>query len=465
MFVAERVPRDVNDQTDYSRWRLKADDNGRHVWHYLKTDEECAAWPQTTYDKYWLGLDTNMPALPPATDPLSAARKGFRFLKALQAPDGHWPGEYGGPMFLIPGLVIGSYVADMPFEEEEKTELIRYLMNLAHPEDGGWGLHIEGPSTAFGTALNYTAARLLGASSDHPIMAKARRTLHKLGGAAAVPSWGKFWLSLLNVYDWEGNNPIPPELWLLPDSIPIHPHRWWIHTRQVYIPMSYIYGLRYQAPESSIILELRKELYVEDYYKIDWPKQRNNVCSVDVYAPHTKLLDFLNGVLGAYEMCGIPPLRRKALDVVYRMICEEDDNTSYQDLGPVNKMVNLVCRFLVEGKDSVAYEMHKLKRKDFLWIGPQGMRMCGTNGSQLWDTAFISQALVESGLADDEENHEACLKALDWLDKAQIQDNPIHFEKAYRQATKGAWPFSTKEQGYTVSDCTGEGPKKSMKYH
>lgn len=58
MFAAERVPKDADDRTDFSRWRLKADDNGRHVWHYLRTDEECAAWPQTTYDKYWLGLDT-----------------------------------------------------------------------------------------------------------------------------------------------------------------------------------------------------------------------------------------------------------------------------------------------------------------------------------------------------------------------------------------------------------------------
>lgn len=53
-----KVPINPSDSTDYSRWRLKADDNGRHVWHYLKSDEECAAWPQSTYDKYWLGLDT-----------------------------------------------------------------------------------------------------------------------------------------------------------------------------------------------------------------------------------------------------------------------------------------------------------------------------------------------------------------------------------------------------------------------
>lgn len=44
--------------TDYTRWRLKADDGGRHVWHYLDSDEEVSQWPQNTVDKYWLGLPT-----------------------------------------------------------------------------------------------------------------------------------------------------------------------------------------------------------------------------------------------------------------------------------------------------------------------------------------------------------------------------------------------------------------------
>lgn len=117
--------------------------------------------------------------------------------------------------------------------------------------------------------------------------------------------------------------------------------------------------------------------------------QRNNICEVDVYAPHSSLLNVLNFVLSSYELCTLPPLRRRALKRVYRLICEEDENTSYQDLGPVNKMMNLVCRALVEGPESVAYKMHHLKRKDFMWIGPEGMRMCGTNGSQLWDAVTI----------------------------------------------------------------------------
>lgn len=51
------------------------------------------------------------------------------------------------------------------------------------------------------------------------------------------------------------------------------------------------------------------------------------------------------------------------------------------------------------------------------------------------------------------------MAALNWLDRTQMQSNPIHFHTAYRQATKGAWPFSTKTQGYTVSDCAAEGLK------
>ena len=41
--------------------------------------------------------------------------------------------------------------------------------------------HIEGHSTVFGTALNYVVLRLLGIDADHPVLAKARATLHKLG--------------------------------------------------------------------------------------------------------------------------------------------------------------------------------------------------------------------------------------------------------------------------------------------
>ncbi|KAG7085558.1 hypothetical protein E1B28_003115 [Marasmius oreades] len=448
--------------TDYSRWRLLVSEGGRHTWHYLKSDEECKKWPQTTVDKFWLGLPADLPALPPAKNAWEAAQNGFKFYKYLQAHDGHWPGEYGGPMFLIPGLVIGSYVSGMSFKDEQRREMIRYVMNRAHPEDGGWGIHVEGHSTVFGTALNYTALRLLGVSADHPTCTNARGILYKLGGACAIPSWGKFWLSLLNVYDWEGNNPVPPELWLLPEWLPMHPHRWWTHTRNVYIPMGYLYGVRFKAPEDELILALREELYPQNYYSIDWPAQRNNISPADLYSPHSTVFELLETILGYYELCTLPPLRRVAVERAYELVVMEDENTGYQTIGPVSKMFNLVARVHREGLESEAAKRHEAKRADFMWMCRDGMMMTGTNGSQVWDTSFITQALVETGLADMEEHKESLVNALAWLSQAQMLDNPKHYTTGYRHRTKGAWGFSTKEQGYTVTDCTGEALKSVL---
>lgn len=155
----------------------------------------------------------DLPDLPKAQTPLESARNALSFFSHLQLPPGNWACEYGGPMFLLPGLVVTWYVTETPIPEAISIEIKRYLFARQNPKDGGWGLHIEGESTVFGTAMNYTVCRLLGANAEDPRMIRARGQLHKLGGAVNGPHWAKFWLSVLGVMDWSIVNPVPPELW------------------------------------------------------------------------------------------------------------------------------------------------------------------------------------------------------------------------------------------------------------
>ncbi len=144
---------------------------------------------------------------------MEAAQNGLAFFSKLQLGPGNWASEYGGPMFLIPGVVVAWYVTETEVPTAWRHEICNYLFARQHPDDGGWGLHIEADSSVFGTAMNYTSLRLLGMDADDARMVRARTCLHRLGGAVMAPHWAKFWLALLGVADWDICNPLPPEFW------------------------------------------------------------------------------------------------------------------------------------------------------------------------------------------------------------------------------------------------------------
>ncbi|KAI4123899.1 MAG: hypothetical protein LQ347_005959, partial [Umbilicaria vellea] len=489
---------EVDRPTDHRRWRL-LDDRGRQTWHYLETEEEVEKWPQSTADRYFLGLplvgtippDTSqypwltkaacvqsLPNLPPAKTPLDAANNALSFLSHLQLPPGNWGCEYGGPMFLLPGLIITWYVTETPIPAAFATEIIRYLFARQHPEDGGWGLHIEAESSVFGTAMNYVVMRILGVSEEDQRMVKARGTLHQLGGAVNGPHWAKFWLSVLGVMEWDTVNPVPPELWygrymrvtdisadgicrLLPDWIPVAPWRWWIHMRQVFLPMSFIYSKKFSYPLTPLTQQLREELYIQPYTSIDFHSHRNTISPRDNYHPKSALLRTINwGLVNVWNPYLRPEiLRKRAEDWTFDLIQREDENTDFANLGPVNGPLNTLACYIHDGPDSHSVKRHQDRLHDFLWVKSEGMLMNGTNGVQTWDTSFVIQAIIEAGMAEDPKWREMLKKALEFLDDQQIRENVREQEVCYRQQRKGAWAFSTKDQGYTVSDCTSEALK------
>lgn len=444
-------------RTDPFKWRLECSPLGATKWVY----EESPSTPQSFYVKHSLSPESTeqQSDASKAKNDTEALLKGATFFSRLQDPSGIFPMQYKGPMFMTIGYVGVFHCAGIPIPEPVRIELIRYLVNTAHPVDGGWGLYETDKSTCFGTTLGYVILRLLGLLADHPVCIRARKTLKSLGGALKNPHWGKAWLAILNLYDWDGVNPIPPELVLTPYSLnPAHPFRLWVHTRAVFLPLSYLSVSRFSAEESEITRQLRSEIFNQNFGSINWDAHRNDVCGVDLYYPHSSILDTANYAISLYGHYLRPNwIKNKALDKVYEHIKKELENTDGLCIAPVSYGLNACVVLQREGKDSDLFKQFISGFDDVLFLGPQGMTVMGTNGGQVWDVSFVVQYFFVAGLADRPEYEELIIRGVEFLLRSQFDTDCVR--GLFRDARKGAFPYSTKAQGYTVSDCTAEGIK------
>jgi len=394
-----------------------------------------------------------------STEGTGALEKAISYYESLQSRDGCWVGDYAGPLFLLPGLVITAYITGSPFAAPQAAMMTRYMLNHQNP-DGGWGLHLEGASTMFGTVLQYISLRLLGASSDDKNIIKAKHWIHAHGGATGIPSWGKFYLAVLGVYDWQGCNSLLPELWLLPRWLPIHPSRYWCHSRMVYLPMAYLYGKRFSHPLHELTAAIREEIHIKPYDTIDWEAARNHCASTDLYYPQKPALKWMNRLVNLYEKSPVKKWRKKALDFCLDYINAEDAQTNYINIGPVNQVLNSLAVYQAYGPESAPYQQHYERWDDYLWLAEDGMKMQGYNGSQLWDTAFATQAILESGIGG---KFPTLLERADkYIRNSQIVTEVADRERYFRHIQIGGWPFSTREHGWPITDCTAEGLKATL---
>ena len=488
-------------------------DVGRQTWEFISTNNESEVQQPNDFDansnpnssdklyrNQLLAKHKNIDVFKDTKDSDPIANAINYFFKLQNSTEdtklgGFWGGDYGGPMFLLPGLIISCFITKSSIIKQDyyRYYMIKYILNHQQ-KDGGWGLHIESHSTMFGTVLQYISLRILGLSKDHAACKLALKFIHK-HTVFGVPSWCKFYLCILNIFSYKSMEyPIPTELWLLPNNNIFHPGNLWCHCRMVYLPMSYLYGIKYQCDidEYPLIKQLRSELLHP--YKFEsitnnnqWSQLSHYKCStLDQIIPSpTGATHLLYKLMYYYEWNICPNfkilqyLRNIGNTFAIEYINKADIQTNFINIGPVNKVLHLVSIYVAPlpskpTKDEVARKLGKVRKHesrllDYLWVSEDGMKMQGYNGSQLWDTAFGIQAICEYLMIDDYntgkkmiENNKLLkdhlLLSLEYFRETQIvQESSDEWQSKYfRSKQLGAWPFSTRMHGWPITDCTSE---------
>ncbi|KAJ1276779.1 hypothetical protein BS78_05G241200 [Paspalum vaginatum] len=387
-------------------------------------------------------------------------RRAMGWMSALQAEDGHWPGDYSGILYLLPFWVFALHITgsiDAVLSKEHIREICRHIYNHQN-KDGGWGFNIIDESAMFGTCLNYTTLRLLG-EEENDGLEKGRAWILSHGTATAAPQWAKILLSVIGVYDWSGNNPVIPELWLVPRCLRIHPGRFWCFTRITYMSIAFLYAKRFVGPVTPTILALRNELYNSPYGEIDWNKTRNTCAKEDMrYRPSAVYKAISNCLYMFVEpMLNIWPMnkvRERALRHILEHIHYEDETTQYIGLCPVTKALNMICCW-VENPNSDVLKQHLPRIHDYLWIAEDGMKTKIYDGNHNWEIALVVQAFLSADING--EYGPAIDKALRYIKKAQVTRNqPGDPRYWFRHRSKGSWAFSTADHGWASSDSSAE---------
>ena len=372
-------------------------------------------------------------------------------LLSLQAQDGRWEGEMVWCPMLSAQYVLLHHVLGEPLDTERRRLLLRQFAE-SRLNDGTWGLHDHSEPYLFVTTLVYVASRILGLARDDELIAEAGEFIRR-EGVLSIPSWGKFWLAILNLYKWEGLNPVLPELWRLPKWLPIHPSKWYCHTRLIYMAMSVVFASKHQVQKSPLIDELRIELFPLGFENAEFTKSRNSLRDDDLFARPTRLLRLGYRLARWYERIHSKKVRERCITEMSSRIRWELVSSQYTSISPVSGFLNILSLWLQDREDrDCGNALAKLE--DWIWEDEErGTRVTGARSAS-WDTGFSLQALAT--LPKFDRVSDSMKRGASFLNTQQIRESFTGYNEAFRNDPKGGWCFAGIWHGWPVSDCTAE---------
>ncbi len=371
--------------------------------------------------------------------PAGALAAAVAHLRSLQDPSGWWKGELATNVTMdAEDLLLREFLGIRT--EQETEEAARWIRSQQRP-DGTWATFFGGPPDLSTTVEAWVALRLAGDAPDAPHMATALQFIRAEGGLEATRVFTRIWLALVGQWSWDELPELPPEMVFLPKWFPLNKYDFGCWARQTVVPLTIVGSIKPVRPLPFTVDELRIGRT---------PPKTAKPWSWDGF------FHGLDRVLHFYGRRPIQPLRelakRRAAEWV---LARQEIDGSWGGIQPPWVYSILALHLLGYPLEHPALRVG-LAGLDGFTIReetPDGwIRRLEACQSPVWDTALALTAMLDAGVAADDQ---AVLAATDWLLAEEIS---VKGDWSVRrpELAPGGWAFEFANDGYPDTDDSAE---------
>lgn len=383
------------------------------------------------------------PSLP--AEELERARAALSSAKAhllfLQAKEGFWKGNLETNVTMdAEDIFLRTFLGILSDDDAKASgNWIRSQQRV----DGTWANFYGGPGDLSTTVEAYVALRVIGDGATAPHMTKAAAWIRENGGLERTRVFTRIWMALFGIWPWDELPALPPELVLVPSSVPFSIYDFGCWARQTVVALTVVAAYRPVRPLPFDLDELRSGLAPE--------QARPGIMS---WAGRFALIDEW---LRRFESVARRPVvrstvREAALARAERWIIQRQEaDGSWGGIQPpwVYSILALHLRGYPLDHPLLARAFHGLER---FTIRADGLRWLEACQSPVWDTALAVIALSDAGLAPDDPVLQAGAR---WLLGEEVTKRG---DWAVRRPhiPPGGWAFEFANDNYPDVDDTAE---------
>jgi squalene-hopene/tetraprenyl-beta-curcumene cyclase len=356
-------------------------------------------------------------------------------LKDRQDPQGWWKGELETNVTMdAEDLLLRQFLG---IRTERQTAGAAKWIRSRQRDDGTWATYYGGPPDLSTTIEAYVALRLAGDAVDDPHMRLASTYIREAGGIGASRVFTRIWLALFGQWPWERLPVMPPELMLLPPSIPLNVYDFACWARQTVVALTVISAHR---PVRELSVDI-SELDVGPA-----PVRHRPLTS---WAGRFDLLDRL---LHVYERRPLRALRRYSLGAAERWILKRQEaDGSWGGIQPPWVYSLMALHLQGYALDHPVMQAGLDGLEGFTIDDDAGRRIEACQ-SPVWDTALAVVALADAGVPPDDPHLRAAGR---WMVHEEITV-PGDWTVRRPDLAPGGWAFEFANDNYPDIDDTAE---------